>query len=294
MGRSTRLPRRELFDVRLQLMAEDDTISNDDPSKRNYMAGLDTTDLSPNVYEGGYKTWECSLDLVKYLLDRGPRKDLDDLHRVDHVIEMGCGSALPSLLLFQCALKEELRMFFTLTDYNFDVLRLVTLPNLLLTWCGTLPVSRSTALFGEEGNPLLGEVDAGDLYVTQELLSAFKQMLATKGITLTFLSGSWSPTKSFLSLVPSSPELNTFILGSETIYSPASLMAFTGAIAALMARVNIGKALVAAKRVYFGVGGSVDGFKEECSKHKCLACEVDFEGLESNGVRRCLVEIQKY
>ena len=50
------------------------------------------SDLRQNVYEGGYKTWECSLDLVRYLLDRGPRKDLDDLMRVGHVIEMGCGS----------------------------------------------------------------------------------------------------------------------------------------------------------------------------------------------------------
>ena len=53
--------------------------------------------MQTNVYEGGYKTWECSIDLVRFLLDRGPRKDLDDLVRVNHVIEMGCGTALPSL-----------------------------------------------------------------------------------------------------------------------------------------------------------------------------------------------------
>jgi protein-histidine N-methyltransferase len=97
-GFTARLPRRELFDVRLQLMAEDDGTS---PTP---LAGLDDTDLQQNIYEGGYKTWECSLDLVRFLLDRGPRKDLDDLHRVNHVIEMGCGSALPSLLLFDYAL----------------------------------------------------------------------------------------------------------------------------------------------------------------------------------------------
>lgn len=28
------------------------------------------SDLIPNVYEGGLKTWECSLDLVTYLHDR--------------------------------------------------------------------------------------------------------------------------------------------------------------------------------------------------------------------------------
>lgn len=61
---------------------------------------LQESDLRPNLYEGGYKTWECSIDLVKYLLDRGPRKDLDDLVRVNHVIEMGCGSALYVFLPF--------------------------------------------------------------------------------------------------------------------------------------------------------------------------------------------------
>lgn len=97
-----------------------------------------------------------------------------------------------------------------------------------------------------------------------------------------------------LPLVPSVPELNTFILGSETIYSPASLTAFADAIVALMGRVKTGKTVVAAKRVYFGVGGSVDGFREECSRRGCVASEVEFEGLGEGGVRRCLVEVQMY
>ncbi|USP79259.1 uncharacterized protein yc1106_06533 [Curvularia clavata] len=305
-GFTARLPRRELFDVRLQLMAEDDgtTVSP--------LSGLEATDLQQNVYEGGYKTWECSLDLVRFLLDRGPRKDLDDLVRVGHVIEMGCGSALPSLLLFQYALREGLGIYFTLTDYNADVLRLVTVPNLLLAWAATLGDEESKTLFAAETpNPFLlktssasGQSDAdtkeeeeeanGDLYITPALLQAFKTALSNTGITLTFLSGSWAPTSSLLSLIPSSHDLNTFILGSETIYSPASLTAFADAIVALMGRVKMAKTLVAAKRVYFGVGGSVDGFREECSRRGCVASELEFEGLGEGGVRRCLVEVQMY
>ena len=30
-------------------------------------AGLAAGDLEPRVYEGGFKTWECSVDLAKYL-----------------------------------------------------------------------------------------------------------------------------------------------------------------------------------------------------------------------------------
>ena len=66
----------------MQLMAED---NGTDIAP---VAGLDNSDIKTNVYEGGFKSWECSIDLVKFLLDRGPRKDLDDLCRVDHVIEV--------------------------------------------------------------------------------------------------------------------------------------------------------------------------------------------------------------
>lgn len=267
-------------------------MAEDDGSSSNPLTGLDDSDVQTNIYEGGYKTWECSLDLSRYLLDRGPRKDLDDLVRVSHVIEMGCGTALPSLLLFQYALKNGLGMYFTLTDYNADVVRLVTLPNLVLTWASTLDEQRSKEIFGEAGNPFMNaEEENGDLYLTPEVLEAFKAQLQATGVTLTLLSGSWLPTTTLLSLVPSSPELNTLILASETIYSPTSLVAFTDAMVALMQRVKSGKALVAAKRHYFGVGGSVDEFREECGRKGCVAYEMEFEGLEA-GVRRAICEVQ--
>ncbi|KAI8933861.1 hypothetical protein NX059_009559 [Plenodomus lindquistii] len=292
-GQSTRLPRRELFDVRLQLMAEDDGTCP------HPLSGLDESDLAPNIYEGGYKTWECSLDLARYLLLRGPRKSLDDMARVQHVIEMGCGSALPSLVLFQYALREQHACYFTLTDYNADVLRLVTLPNLLLAWVSTLSTVQSTDLFAEHGgsNPLLaseGEdgYQNGDMYLTPTLLATFRSHLFNTGITLTFLSGSWLPIPTLLSLIPSTPDLNTLILGSETIYSPASLEAFTEAITALMGRVKMGKTLVAAKKVYFGVGGSVDGFREACAVRGAVASEVDSGEGGEEGVKRWIGEVQ--
>jgi hypothetical protein len=88
-GRTINIPRRELFDIRLQLMAEDE------PEAENLISNLNKSDLRTNVYEGGFKSWECSFDLARLLLDRGPRKDLDDLCRVDHVIEV---SAIPEFI----------------------------------------------------------------------------------------------------------------------------------------------------------------------------------------------------
>ena len=205
---------------------------------------------------------------------------------------MGCGTALPTLLLFQHALKSSIPLYLTLTDYNASVLRLVTLPNLLLTFTSTLP---ETAFpFSEASpNPLLSGQN-GDLEITPELLNAFRAALKALPITLTLISGSWTPIPKLLDLVPSMPELNTFILASETIYSPASMTAFAAAMTALLRRVKSGKAVVGAKRVYFGVGGSVDGFREECSRQGAVAYEVEFEGLEDGGVRRAILEVQMY
>lgn len=56
------LPRRELWDVRVQLMAEDDV-----DGKGNVTEGLGTHDVKTGVYEGGFKSWESSVDLIKVL-----------------------------------------------------------------------------------------------------------------------------------------------------------------------------------------------------------------------------------
>lgn len=57
------LARRELFDVKLQL------ISNE-LEKETVKYADSPSDLIRGVYEGGLKTWECSLDLASYLLNR--------------------------------------------------------------------------------------------------------------------------------------------------------------------------------------------------------------------------------
>jgi len=204
---------------------------------------------------------------------------------------MGCGTALPSLLLFHHALKSQLPLYLTLTDYNVSVLRLVTLPNLLLTFASTLPAT-SAPFSSDSPNPLLSSETSGDLIITPALISAFKSALAALPITLTLISGSWTPVPRLLELIPSTQEMNTFIVASETIYSPKSMVSFTDAMVGLLGRVRSGKALVGAKRVYFGVGGSVDGFREEVGKRGAVAYEVEFEGLEEGGVRRCVLEVQ--
>ena len=87
----------------------------------NFDAG--PSDLLPGYYEGGMKTWECSLDLVAYLRDCFEFKDGMD------VFEIGCGSALPSVYL---ASQDYPSSSFSLQDFNESVLRAVSIPNLVL------------------------------------------------------------------------------------------------------------------------------------------------------------------
>lgn len=76
----TALLRRDLFDARFQVISQDETESDDEeeesPSAEEKGKGKATfvdaeSDLVSGVYEGGLKTWECSLDLVDCLHGMG-------------------------------------------------------------------------------------------------------------------------------------------------------------------------------------------------------------------------------
>lgn len=79
------LPRRDLFDARFQMLHEGEEDADDGDAgssnlgqdaaeaerKREDATVVGTqSDLVPGVYEGGLKTWECSLDLVGVLAQR--------------------------------------------------------------------------------------------------------------------------------------------------------------------------------------------------------------------------------
>ncbi|KAL3246937.1 hypothetical protein ABHI18_012572 [Aspergillus niger] len=252
------LARRDIFDIRAQLMAED----TPDENNEELIAGLEKGDIKPNFYEGGFKTWECAVDLAKVLVD-ADELGLSTSAGDRHIIELGAGTAIPSLSLFAQLLSNPAttaqgkKTHFTFADYNSAVLRLVTFPNLLLTW---LHYTQSSS------SPSEGESEEDELLdITPTLIQSFQEDLSARGITISFISGAWSPA--FVDLVFSQQESHsqTLVLASETIYSPASLGAFSETLIALLRRAAVtpgqqSGALVAAKKVYFGVGGGVDEF----------------------------------
>lgn len=76
------------------------------------------SDLVSGVYEGGYKVWECALDLVAHL------RQQPTLTTGANVLEIGAGHALPAIAALRLGATSA-----TLHDYNEAVLRDCTAPN---------------------------------------------------------------------------------------------------------------------------------------------------------------------
>lgn len=262
----------------------------EDPSTlEEPIAGLSSDDITPNVYEGGFKTWECSVDLAEYLL-RQIEENAGRMAQDINFIELGAGSALPTLVFFQYLLSRSPSprpvsptISLTVSDYNLSVLTLSTIPNLLLTWCG-----RRT---------LLSLQASGDLEVTPELCKDFIVDLESRGIEVRVVSGSWGTH--FVELIPTIPPRNLvpspkLLLASETIYSPDTLASFTDTLAgSIRAAENVGGTavgLVAAKKMYFGVGGGVDEFSRVL-REKGGEAKVVWES-DGPGVGRVILEVK--
>ena len=188
-------------------------------------------------------------------------------------------------LLLKSSLPSRGPVHFTLADYNQSVLELATMPNLLLTW----HFARSWV-----APPLVG-----DLEITPDLLSCFLDDLSSKNIHVSGISGAWN--HAFNNLIRPFDHLQrqrateTIVLASETIYSPASIRAFSDTLLSVLgqgkASGGTAIAFIAAKRIYFGVGGGVDEFLGILEELGAEAKTV-WEG-EDTGVGRIIMQVTK-
>lgn len=121
--------KRESHDIDFELIANDVTTLPSD------------SDLVTNVYEGGLKTWECSIDLVKLLTSL----NLDFAGM--SIIELGCGSGLPGIY---CMKQNAKRVDFQ--DYNLECLKFVTIPNVFANLIVEAPAVLNSKIFEVELN----------------------------------------------------------------------------------------------------------------------------------------------
>jgi len=160
------------------------------------------------------------------------------------------------------------------------VLRLATTPNVLVNYlqqAGTAP-SSSSAISASDALSEEGELDVESL--GPDFIDELETSLRHRRISLNFLSGGWGDSfvDAFTSLSSTAPltlphPRNLLILASETIYSLGSTKLFAATMLQLIRKHRQTykggdtKAWVAAKKVYFGVGGGVDDFTREIESH---------------------------
>lgn len=56
----------------MQLMAEDGLdirVDGEEQAEKSVLVGLGDEDIKSSFYEGGLKSWECSVDLVRHLAE---------------------------------------------------------------------------------------------------------------------------------------------------------------------------------------------------------------------------------
>lgn len=150
------------------------------------------SDLLPGFYEGGFKVWECTFDLLKFL------KTADINFGSQRVLDLGCGAGL---LGVYAQLSGASSVHFH--DYNHQVLSYLTVPNLLINLAKKFNdqvevnriVADKTSFFcGDWSNfeCILGENHMYDIILTSEtiysaqsqtkLLRIFQKFLSPYGI----------------------------------------------------------------------------------------------------------------
>ncbi|KAJ2779176.1 hypothetical protein H4R18_004155 [Coemansia javaensis] len=282
--RGRRLWKRQLDDVRFQLAQQDAMDGGQESAAQRAMgAGGSAVDVVKGVYEGGLKTWECSIDLLGYLVDHG-----DELFAPGagvRVLEAGCGTALPSLHVLTSVPGAAVCM----QDYNRDVMELITVPNVLANTAlapgGSatgdamhagddtetceidIDYRRTQVLFGADVDGAIGQRDLPEL-TADEAQEADARILRElhAGGRCECIAGDWANVEAELRRQGRTHAFD-LVLTSETIYDTSSYPRLHGLLECALARPGAPgarrpMALVAAKSVYFGLTGSVLSFEQ--------------------------------
>lgn len=279
--------RRELFDIKHQLMSENNSTGE------NELDILINEDLKKDVYEGGLKSWECSIDVVdtlsKKAQDVSVLPDLD-LSQIKYVVELGCGTALPTEYIFTQYIiqKSTQGIHFILADYNSSVLRLASLPNLIITWAKLTLSPEQWSNLQKSNNENIPVMD-DELLLTDQLIDMFYKDMQERNVSISLISGSWGRQFNSLlySLMPSTND-QVLVITSETIYQPENLPLISETLIDINTHfTQKTHTLVAAKDIYFGVGGSILDFQDYLTKRN-----INFNTFKVNaGLKRSIVYI---
>ncbi len=218
---------------------------------------LASHDLVKGKYEGGLKLWECAIDLTEYLVRERVVEEMvskSSKTKPFRVLELGCGHGVPGIASLMVHKKD-------VTNTTNTILCTLADYNEEVLKEVTIPNAR-----------LNGVCDQ-----------------------CTFLAGDWddliaaSSNKSALLL----EEEFDLILSSDTIYNVEDAKKLAKVIHHCLKRKSDENAiaLVAAKRYYFGVGGSTATFMKLCDD-AALTCDVVKEIMDGASNVREIIRVR--
>ncbi|XP_043910253.1 histidine protein methyltransferase 1 homolog [Protopterus annectens] len=237
------------------------------------------SDLIPGVYEGGMKIWECTFDLITYLLE-------NQVQFVGKkVLDLGCGAGL----LGMAALKHHATEVH-FQDYNATVIETLTIPNVLVNieeCCSGRENQNKTGTQqftshlekNDKCQPQV-ENDYTDHHSTKRRKVAEVEQKNCQP-RCRFFSGEWL---SFLGLVMNTADLSDkydIIITSETIYNVDNYPTLHDVLSHLLSEKGV--VYVAGKTHYFGVGGGIhlfESFVQEKNIFSVRTAKVIDEGLK--------------
>jgi predicted nicotinamide N-methyase len=206
-----------------------------DGSETKLQGILQSTDIESGVYEGGFKVWEGSVDLCRFLMGSGAVSVSGK-----SVCELGCGLGLPGVV---CATRLGATRC-VWQDLNTDVLRDSTMYSALLSAYDPAQGDLKSQVLDQSG------AVATDTSWDAEHVAAVQE----KGA---WVAGDWrDPALSELLLEANGGKLFDVVLTSETVYNVEFIPGLLRAISSVLDKES-GVAYIASKRYYFGIGGGV-------------------------------------
>ena len=191
-----------------------------------------TEDLIHNVYEGGFKIWECTLDVLDYLQENSKIFDLKE----KSILDLGCGQGLLGIYALKMDAKSVL-----FQDYNAEVLQFFTNMNLQANFKNMKEINNKIRFISGDWTPFIAKVgdDSNELFLNNGVENA--KIEYDREFDLIFMS--------------------------EVIYKVENYSKIADILEKLLKKKG-GVCVLGTKFYYFGVGGSLPEFEDYITKNR--------------------------
>ena len=189
-----------------------------------------TEDIIHNVYEGGFKIWECTLDILDFL-DNSTTIDLKN----KKVLDLGCGQGLLGIYALKKSAKSVL-----FQDFNIEVLKYLTYINLQSNFLNFNDLKENIRFISGDWSCLFEKLKNEINEISFDFSNSDKKRIYDQEFD--------------------------FILMSEVIYKVENYEKIAEIIDKLL-KPKEGICILGTKYYYFGVGGSLPEFEAFLTKN---------------------------